>query len=93
MNPGNFSAVIPVVSRMIKSKDIALAEEVLQKALEIKPDHAGAIQALAQVRLLNKDWQGTQKVADMISTKPKGEGFSYSWVVKFHGVRVCTMMQ
>ena len=77
LNPGNFSAVMPVVSRMIKSKDIARADEVLQKALEIKPDHAGALQALAQVRLLNKDWQGTQKVADVISTKPKGKGFSY----------------
>lgn len=76
VNPGNFDAVMPVVSKMIKSKDIARADEVLQKALAVKPDHAGALQALAQVRLLKKDWSGTQKVAEMISTKPKGDGFS-----------------
>ncbi|MGR8998724.1 MAG: tetratricopeptide repeat protein [Gammaproteobacteria bacterium] len=76
LNPGNFAAVLPVVSKMIQSKDILRADEVLQKALELKPDHAGALQALAQVRLLRKDWLGTQKVADLISTKPKGRGFA-----------------
>ncbi len=77
LNPGNFSAVMPVVAHMVKSKDIARADQVLQKALQIKPDNAEALQALAQVRLLNKDWQGTQQVADIISTQPKGQGFSY----------------
>jgi len=77
LNPGNFSAVMPVVSRMVKSKDIGRADEVLQQALAINPDHAGALQALAQVRLLKKDWSGTQKVADLIATQPKGESFSY----------------
>jgi len=77
VNPGNFSAVMPVVSRMVQSKDLLRADEVLNKALAINPNHVGALQALAQVRLLNKDWQGTQQVADMILTKPKGEGFSY----------------
>jgi len=77
VNPGNFSAVMPVVSRMVQSKDLLRADEVLNKALSINPNHAGALQALAQVRLLNKDWQGTQQVADLISTKPQGEGFSY----------------
>lgn len=76
LNPGNFNAVMPVVSKMIQSKDILRADEVLQKALSLKPDHAGALQALAQVRLLRKDWLGTQQVADLISTKPKGEGFA-----------------
>lgn len=77
INPSNFSAIMPVVSRMIKSKDIGRADDILKKALEIRPNHAGALQALAQVRLLNKDWQGTQEVAELISTKPKGKGFSY----------------
>lgn len=76
INPANFAAVMPVVAQMIKSKDIMRADEILQKALAVQPDHAGALQALAQVRLLKKDWLGTQKVADLISTKPQGEGFS-----------------
>lgn len=77
LNPGNFSAVLPVVSRMVRSKDIARADKILQEALKISPDHAGALQVLAQVRLLSEDWEGTQQVADLILTKPKGEGFSY----------------
>jgi len=76
VNPANFSAVMPVVSRMIKSKDVGRADEILQKALALKPGHAGALQALAQVRILKKDWQGTQEIADLIADKPKGEGFS-----------------
>ncbi|OQK17048.1 hypothetical protein AU255_03885 [Methyloprofundus sedimenti] len=76
LNPGNFSAVMPVVSRMVQSKDIMRADEVLQNALKIQPDHAGALQALATIRLLEKDWLGAQKVAELISTKPMGEGFS-----------------
>lgn len=76
INPANFSAVMPIVSRMIKNKDIGRADEILQKALSIKPGHEGALQALAQIRLLNKDWQGTQKVANLIADKPKGGGFS-----------------
>jgi len=77
LNPGNFSAVMPVVSRMVKSEDIGRADEVLQQALAINPNHAGALQALAQVRLLKKDWLGTQTVADLIATQPKGKGFSF----------------
>jgi tetratricopeptide (TPR) repeat protein len=76
LNPGNFNAVLPVVSGMVKSKDLGRAEEVLQAALELDPNHPGALQAMAQVRLLKKDWAGSQVVADLIATKPKGEGFS-----------------
>ena len=76
INPANFSAVMPVVSQMVKSNDIIRAEELLQNALKVNSNHPGALQALAQVRLLKKDWLGTQKVADIISSKPKGQGFS-----------------
>ncbi len=76
INPGNFSAVMPIVSNMISSKDIDRADEVLTKALKIKPDHAAGLQALAQVKLLKKDWQSTQKIADFIATQPKGKVYS-----------------
>jgi tetratricopeptide (TPR) repeat protein len=76
VNPGNFEALLPVVGRLIKNQESARAEELLTKALAVKPDHPGALQALAQVRLLQKDWSGTQKVADLIATKPKGAGFA-----------------
>jgi predicted Zn-dependent protease len=76
INPGNFYAVLPIVSSMIESEDIGRAEDLLQNALKINPNHEGALQALAQVRLLKQDWKGTQKVADLIATKPNGQGFS-----------------
>lgn len=76
LNPANFEALIPVASKLIKNKEAKRAEELLTKALEAKPDHPAALQALAQVRMLQKDWEGTQKVADMIGSKPKGAGFS-----------------
>ena len=57
INPGNFYAVLPIVSSMIESEDIGRAEELLQNALKINPNHEGALQALAQVRLLKQDWE------------------------------------
>lgn len=75
-NPGNFQAVMPVVSRMIKSNDVGRAEEILQKALKINPNHESGLQALAQIKLMKKDWAGTQEIADKIGAKPNGKGFS-----------------
>ncbi len=76
LNPGNFSAVMPVVSRMIESQDVGRAEELLKNALKIKPNHTGAMQALAKLRLLKKDWEGSQKVVDLIAAQPKGKSFA-----------------
>ncbi len=77
LNPGNFSAVMPIVSRMVDSKELARAEEVLLKVLKIKPGNEDALQALAKVRLLGRDWQGAQEVVGEIASKPSGKGYSY----------------
>ncbi|MEQ1560273.1 MAG: tetratricopeptide repeat protein [Methyloglobulus sp.] len=76
VNPANFDALMPVVSNLLKNKETARAEELLHKALEVNPELAGAMQLLAQIKLNQKDWTGTQKVADMISAKPQGTGFA-----------------
>ena len=73
LNPANFSALMPVVTRMIKSNDMARAEERLKTALKSQPNHQGALQALAQIRLVKKDWTGSQKIADMMEKSPQGE--------------------
>ncbi|MGD0959164.1 MAG: tetratricopeptide repeat protein [Methylomonas sp.] len=54
INPGNFDAVIPVANKMIEHKDLKRAEELLNKALETKPDQAEALQALEKIRKLKK---------------------------------------
>ena len=76
LNPANFDALMPIVTGLIKNKETAKAGALLEKALDITPDHPGALQTLAQVRLMQKDWTGAQKVADFIASKPKGAGFS-----------------
>jgi tetratricopeptide (TPR) repeat protein len=76
VNPGNLTAVMPVVLGMIKNNDIARAEEVLNNALKSKPGHIGTLQMLAQIRLLKKDWAGTQKIVDLIAKEPGGGGYS-----------------
>jgi len=76
LNPANFEAVMPIVSRMIKSHDLSRAQEVLQKTLLLNPNNLAALQALAQVKLLNKDWSGTQKTADLIAVKPNGAAYA-----------------
>lgn len=76
VNPGNFSAVMPVAARMIESKDLGRAEELLGNALKNNPDHEGAMQALAQVRLLQKDWEGAQEVANLIASRSSGQGYA-----------------
>lgn len=76
INPANFDALLPVAANLIKNKEVKRAEDLLNKALTAKPDHPAALQALAQVKLLQKDWSGTQKIADIINTKSKGSGYS-----------------
>lgn len=76
LNPGNFSAMMPVVSKMVKDKDILRADKVLQNFLQQQPNNPQALQALAQVRLLQQNWAGTTEVANLIATKPNGAGFS-----------------
>ncbi len=76
INPANFDALLPVAANLIKNKEAKRAEELLNKALAVKPDNPAALQALAQVRLLQKDWTGTQKVADIFGSNPKSSGYS-----------------
>jgi tetratricopeptide (TPR) repeat protein len=76
INPANFDALMPIVAKLIKNEEAARADGLLVKALTIIPDHPSALQALAHVRLMQKDWLGAQNVADLIATKPEGAGFS-----------------
>lgn len=72
LNPANFSALMPVVSRMMKGDDMARAEELLTVALKSQPNHKEALQALAEIRLARKDWEGSQKIADLMGKSTKG---------------------
>lgn len=76
LNPGNFLAVMPVVSRMIENQDVGRAERLLNSALKASPNHTEGLQVLAQLRLLKQDWVGSQEMVDLIAKQPKGQGFA-----------------
>jgi tetratricopeptide (TPR) repeat protein len=76
INPASFDALLPVIANMMRNQDTMRAEELLQKALKTNPDHPGALQALAQVKIFQKDWTGAQKIADTIGSQTNGKGFS-----------------
>jgi tetratricopeptide (TPR) repeat protein len=76
INPANFDALMRVVFSLIKNNEAAKADKLMIHALKVMPDHPLALQGLAQIRLLQKDWIGAQQVADIIASKPQGAGFS-----------------
>lgn len=76
VNPKNFDAILPIVAKLTENKDYARAEELLIKALEISPNNPLALQAMAQVKLLSKDWSGLQRLAEAIATNPEGSGYA-----------------
>jgi len=66
VNPGNTVAALSVAKGLMKSNDLNRTETVLLNALNKTPDNNAVLQTLAQVRLLKKDWLGTQSIVDTL---------------------------
>lgn len=66
VNPGNTVAALSITQGLMKSNELDRAEIVLMKALNKNPNNDEVLQALAQVRLLKKDWLGTQSIVDTL---------------------------
>ncbi|PHS26828.1 MAG: hypothetical protein COA83_02075 [Methylophaga sp.] len=66
VNPGNTVAALFVANKLMKERDLDRTEEVLTKALATATNKEPLLQALAQVKILKKDWQGTQSVVDSL---------------------------
>jgi len=71
VNPGNTTAAIFVANNLMKDNDLDRTEEVLTKALATATNKEPLLQALAQVKILKKDWQGTQTVVDSLKIDQK----------------------
>lgn len=92
INPANFDAVLPVVTKMVGSKDLNRAEEVLKKALQFQPHHQEALKALGQVRILKQDWLGTKQVADIINSTSKDTAYAHYLSARIsHGQNHCDL--
>ncbi|OUR65084.1 hypothetical protein A9Q79_03885 [Methylophaga sp. 42_25_T18] len=66
VNPGNTIAALSVANSLMRTNDLDRTEEVLTKALQLAANKEPLLQALAQVKLLQKDWQGTESVVDTL---------------------------
>jgi tetratricopeptide (TPR) repeat protein len=66
VNPGNSVAALSVAKGLMKSNDLDRTETVLMNALTKTPNNDAILQALAQVRLLKKDWLGAQSIVDRL---------------------------
>ena len=71
VNPGNTVAALSVAKGLMKSRDLNRTETVLMNALTKTPNNDAILQTLAQVRLLKKDWLGTQSIVDTLFKSKK----------------------
>ena len=71
VNPGNTVAALSVAKGLMKSNDLNRTETVLTNALTKTPNNDAILQTLAQVRLLKKDWLGTQSIVDSLFESKK----------------------
>jgi tetratricopeptide (TPR) repeat protein len=79
LNPANLPAALPLARKMIQGNELERAEEVINKALKANPENPDALQLLAQVRALKKDWAGAQAVATELGKLPKGSAAA-DWI-------------
>jgi len=77
VNPGNTVAALSVANSLMKSSDLNRTEDVLLKSLKQDPNNEAILQALAQVRILKKDWLGTETVVETIRGSNKESALAY----------------
>src|SRR5690554_1231857 len=67
-NPANPQAALSVASVLMRSNDLDRTEKVLVRALEGNRSDENLLQALAQIRILKRDWAGTQEAIDGLTS-------------------------
>lgn len=77
VNPGNTVAALSVANSLMKSSDLNRTEEVLVNALKQDPKNESILQALAQVKILKKDWLGTETVVNSIKVNGEETALTY----------------
>jgi tetratricopeptide (TPR) repeat protein len=77
VNPRNTVAALSVANNLMQSGDLNRTEEVLVKALIHAPHKVPLLEALAQVRILMKDWPGSKAVVDTLRAGNKESAVAY----------------
>lgn len=69
VNPTNPQAALSVASVLMRGNDLDRTEQVLVRALEGNRNNTDLLQALAQIRILKRDWSGTQQAIEGLDEK------------------------
>jgi len=77
VNPSNTIAALSVAGSLMQENNLDRTEEVLVKALKNAKNKEPLLQALAQVRILKKDWYGTESVVDSLRVDKKDTAFTH----------------
>jgi tetratricopeptide (TPR) repeat protein len=73
INPANVDALLPVVSNLLKKQNFGYATELLTIALNQKPRNIILLQKLSQIKIVEKDWDGANKILDTMAKAPNGQ--------------------
>lgn len=71
INPANLQALFPVVEKAIKDNYLDYAQQLLEGALARRPNEFSIMNRLVQLKMLNKDWPGAEKIIEAMETRPK----------------------
>jgi len=72
INPANLDALLPVVNNLIKKRNFNYATGVLTRALQYKPKNEALLQKQTQIKMLEKDWDGANKILKILAKQPNG---------------------
>ena len=62
LNPYNVEAVVPVVERLLKVRDLERAEQTVIRALAKNSKEPRLLASLAQIKVMRQDWQGSDEI-------------------------------
>jgi len=71
INPANLQALFPVVDKAVKENHLGYATELLGKALARRPNQVSVMNKLVQLKMVEKDWAGAEKIISAMEAQPK----------------------
>lgn len=73
INPANIDALLPVINTLLKKQNFGYATELLTIALKQKPKSIVLLQKLAQIKMVEQDWDGANKILEAMGKLPNGQ--------------------
>ena len=69
-NPANLQALTYVYDKALKANDLKHAKEIVEKALNVRPDNIVLLEKLANINLAEHDWGGAKATVQKIANSP-----------------------